>query len=275
MRPTRSRKYCRDCGFRKIHFKTEEKALSFIRFNQREIQEQRGYSLVRAYYCQVCGCWHVTSHVDPPVESFTQKVVKAYAEQKTLIYSTPREMGLSVVDDKDLKKIVDRNLGKPKATTKQQVPDKQERLLKKQRRWLTSVDKNLADYECRFREWKETADLIQKCETMKRTLTSYPTLPCNKQMIDSFIERLDHIIETYNIASDLINKVTLGLQDTSSYLSSKMYAHARYTLNEVLKSWEQLYHLEICDLANPIQHWGKTADAYRQIIVDNTGSDAG
>ena len=46
-------------------FETEEKALRFIKFNADDIKETgNGIVPTRAYYCQVCGGWHVTHFSD-------------------------------------------------------------------------------------------------------------------------------------------------------------------------------------------------------------------
>lgn len=61
MKPIKSRIYCPECGRQKILFETEKKALNFIKFNSEEIEEESGRAPIRAYYCEFCGGWHVTS----------------------------------------------------------------------------------------------------------------------------------------------------------------------------------------------------------------------
>lgn len=61
MKPSKSRVYCPECGRKKILFETEKKALNFIKFNSEEIEEESGRAPIRAYYCEFCGGWHVTS----------------------------------------------------------------------------------------------------------------------------------------------------------------------------------------------------------------------
>ena len=62
MKPTRNRVYCLDCKGTKILFATEAKANNFIRFNADEIMEETGKAPIRAYYCESCAGWHVTSN---------------------------------------------------------------------------------------------------------------------------------------------------------------------------------------------------------------------
>lgn len=61
MRPTKNRYFCRACGYNKILFKSEKEALKFLDFNADEIDEETGKKPVRAYFCEVCAGWHVTS----------------------------------------------------------------------------------------------------------------------------------------------------------------------------------------------------------------------
>lgn len=111
MRPTKSIKYCYDCGFRKIHFASEEKAKNFVRFNAEEIRKEKGYAPLRAYYCIVCGCWHLTSKPEFPYKSRTQKVLEAFkARKKNKCVYTARKWGLTVIDDKELNRIAESNL---------------------------------------------------------------------------------------------------------------------------------------------------------------------
>lgn len=42
-------------------FESEKNALNFIKFNADEIREENGKAPERAYYCDVCIGWHVTS----------------------------------------------------------------------------------------------------------------------------------------------------------------------------------------------------------------------
>lgn len=60
---------CRACNRLKILFLTEDKALNFIRWNAEEIKKQTGRAPIRAYYCEKCGGWHVTSQ---PKKWFTK-----------------------------------------------------------------------------------------------------------------------------------------------------------------------------------------------------------
>jgi len=73
-------------------FETEKKALNFIKFNADEIMQDNGHAPVRAYYCEMCGGWHVTSR-----ESFNkshtlaQTVVSHYHQEKERELSMKKE----------------------------------------------------------------------------------------------------------------------------------------------------------------------------------------
>lgn len=61
MKPTKNKVFCRDCNRTKMLFPSEEKALNFIKFNSEEIAEESEKVPVRAYFCDFCNGWHVTS----------------------------------------------------------------------------------------------------------------------------------------------------------------------------------------------------------------------
>lgn len=65
MRPTKSRRFCPDCGKMKIVFDSEGAANKFIEYNSEEIKNEggRGYAPTHAYYCDVCCGWHVTHRI--------------------------------------------------------------------------------------------------------------------------------------------------------------------------------------------------------------------
>ncbi|MBR5433208.1 MAG: hypothetical protein IK117_02085 [Bacteroidales bacterium] len=61
MRPIKNRVFCPRCGRTKIQFETKQKALLFLEYNAKTIQEETGHAPIRCYYCNTCKCWHVTS----------------------------------------------------------------------------------------------------------------------------------------------------------------------------------------------------------------------
>lgn len=62
MRPTKSRIFCPECQRMKTVFDSEKAALKFIEYNSEEITAEGGYAPTRAYYCDLCCGWHITSH---------------------------------------------------------------------------------------------------------------------------------------------------------------------------------------------------------------------
>ena len=55
------RTYCFGSHKEKLQFETREKAARFIEYNAERIIAENGYAPSRAYWCDDCGCWHVTS----------------------------------------------------------------------------------------------------------------------------------------------------------------------------------------------------------------------
>lgn len=84
MSKPKNRIYCYECGRSKLVFESEKKALNFIKFNGDEIEEEKGYRPVRAYYCQCCNGWHVTSRVETGIakRTLTEKVIVAFEREK-------------------------------------------------------------------------------------------------------------------------------------------------------------------------------------------------
>ena len=88
MRP-KNRIYCRECGRSKLVFETEKKALTFIKFNADEILEETGRAPSRAYYCQCCGGYHVTSQqtYSKPYKR-TEDVIRMYEKEVEMLKNT-------------------------------------------------------------------------------------------------------------------------------------------------------------------------------------------
>lgn len=60
-KPKRGFVFCPGCGRPKQLFKSQKEAELFLHYNQDAILDESGYCPVRAYYCEACGGWHVTS----------------------------------------------------------------------------------------------------------------------------------------------------------------------------------------------------------------------
>lgn len=65
MKP-KHRTFCPCCQKLKLSFETEAKAENFLRYNADDIYNETGRKPIRAYYCMVCGGWHVTSLAESP-----------------------------------------------------------------------------------------------------------------------------------------------------------------------------------------------------------------
>lgn len=53
--------YCPDSGKPKMLFESEGEALRFMQYNSRDIEKENGKAPCRAYYCDLCCGWHLTS----------------------------------------------------------------------------------------------------------------------------------------------------------------------------------------------------------------------
>lgn len=73
MKPIKNRIYCVAANRPKMQFATEKKALNFIKFNSEEIRLEKGYAPTRAYYCEFCCCWHVSSKNNAESVSYYEK----------------------------------------------------------------------------------------------------------------------------------------------------------------------------------------------------------
>ena len=83
MKTSRSKIFCRDCNRPKLLFKEEKNALNFIKFNAGKYSEK---TPVRAYFCNVCMGWHLTSkkgesYMNPAVEKVIQQYHNGYKGQ--------------------------------------------------------------------------------------------------------------------------------------------------------------------------------------------------
>lgn len=79
MKPTRNKYYCIACGHTKMRFETEKEALLFMEYNADDILEETGKKPVRAYYCDVCMAWHLTSRETFRIESSYELLSRRHA----------------------------------------------------------------------------------------------------------------------------------------------------------------------------------------------------
>ncbi len=66
MKPTKNRIFCKACGRTKMLFETEKKAQLFMKFNNEEIASENDTVPARAYFCELCGGWHLTHFATVP-----------------------------------------------------------------------------------------------------------------------------------------------------------------------------------------------------------------
>lgn len=61
MKPTRNQYYCPGCQHQKMLFTSKKEAVLFLKYNAVAIEQKTGKRPVRAYYCNYCCGWHLTS----------------------------------------------------------------------------------------------------------------------------------------------------------------------------------------------------------------------
>lgn len=79
MKPTKNRHYCAGCQHHKMLFKTKEEAVRFINYNADTVEQETGRRPVRAYYCHICGGWHVTSS---RYSQNRKSIIRRFGEEK-------------------------------------------------------------------------------------------------------------------------------------------------------------------------------------------------
>ena len=61
MKPTKNHYHCPGCQRPKMLFASKKEAILFLKYNAEAIEEETGKRPVRAYYCNYCCGWHLTS----------------------------------------------------------------------------------------------------------------------------------------------------------------------------------------------------------------------
>lgn len=81
MKP-KNRVYCLEASRMKMLFETEKRAYRFIEFNGEELLKNRPEGTeLRAYKCEACGGWHITSAKPSEFyDNMVENVVKSYRE---------------------------------------------------------------------------------------------------------------------------------------------------------------------------------------------------
>ena len=80
-KPTKNRVMCPECFKAKMLFETQKQADNFIKWNGEDIDTHGG--VLRSYYCQSCGGWHISSKPYKPVyEHNTENLIERYRKDK-------------------------------------------------------------------------------------------------------------------------------------------------------------------------------------------------
>ena len=95
--------YCPQCKRSKQRFESKKEADMFIKYNAEECKQENGYAPIRAYYCQACCGWHLSSRAKfyPTKQVMKKKIVRLYAKREELIpkYETELASGFDLKAD--------------------------------------------------------------------------------------------------------------------------------------------------------------------------------
>ena len=95
--------YCPQCKRSKQRFESKKEADMFIKYNAEECRQENGYAPIRAYYCQACCGWHLSSKVKlhQTKQGMKKKIVRLYAKREELIpqYETELASGFDLKAD--------------------------------------------------------------------------------------------------------------------------------------------------------------------------------
>ena len=95
--------YCPQCKRSKQRFESKKEAEMFIKYNSEECRQENGYAPIRAYYCQACCGWHLSSRAKlyQTKQGMKKKIVRLYAKREELIprYETELASGFDLKAD--------------------------------------------------------------------------------------------------------------------------------------------------------------------------------
>lgn len=95
--------YCPQCKRSKQRFESKKEADMFIKYNAEECRQENGYAPIRAYYCNACCAWHLSSRekLHPIQIGMKKKIVRLYAKRDELIpqYETELASGFDLKAD--------------------------------------------------------------------------------------------------------------------------------------------------------------------------------
>lgn len=95
--------YCPQCKRSKQRFESKKEADMFIKYNAEECKQENGYAPIRAYYCNACCAWHLSSRAKlyPIQIGMKKKIVRLYAKREELIpnYETELASGFDLKAD--------------------------------------------------------------------------------------------------------------------------------------------------------------------------------
>ena len=90
-KPKKNRFWCVESKQFKQRFESEEKAVRFMEWNNDSFTKK--YRPVRAYFCEACGCWHITHLATPRRDSsFTEEVIERMKKEEEILAASNEEV---------------------------------------------------------------------------------------------------------------------------------------------------------------------------------------
>lgn len=90
-KPKKNRFWCIESKQFKQQFESEEKAVRFMEWNNDSFIKK--YRPVRAYFCEACGCWHLTHLAAPRIQnSLTEEVIERMKKEEEILNANNEEV---------------------------------------------------------------------------------------------------------------------------------------------------------------------------------------
>lgn len=272
MKPTKNHYYCCDCGRTKMLFKTEKKALTFIRFNAEEIASRNadGKAPARVYQCPACGGWHTSSSLEPPAHSSR---VEQYLRglSKGNIEEMPDKMTRKLLrHDAELQARVEKRRRREENKRKQaemQAKQEKDQQLRQEQQKQAALAQAEHEYHCALHHYDlakgyllqtaiyeacgELAAGIKQLQTILHP--SYQHL-CDEKMAYGYV-LLEQVLDTW--CDGIVGRIDAGSPDV-----------AEDYLEEYRRTLIKLYGKHIRKVADICgSHWANCAELEKKIAL--------
>lgn len=269
MKPTKNLYYCCDCGKTKMLFKTEKKALTFIRFNAEEIASRNadGKAPARAYYCVACGAWHTSSSLEPPahssrVERYLRSLSKGNIEE---VHDKMTRKLLR--HDAELQERVEKRKEKKRKQAEMQAKQEKDQQLRQEHQKQAALAQATHEYHCALQHYDlAKAYLLQTaiCDACRELASGIMQLrgilhPSYKHLCDEKMAYgyalLEQVLDVWY--DGIIDRINAGSLD----VAEEYVDEYRYTIS-VLYGKHIRKVADICG-----KHWGACSELEKKIAM--------